>query len=481
MFKWFVQLPETARSVLYVVLCVILGLLLMHSLIEPPLFFVGVVASYAVCFYPSFLGHIAGDLIRLKKYTMAISVCNYGLKLTPENPYLLSLRSVALLQNGQSAEALVDADRAIELGIKGWQVWSNRGSVALQLRDYAVAESNADRAIEMKVTAKAPYVVRSWARYLRHNPVGCLSDCEHFYQSPEYAEEARLLKVLANVMYSDRAAAELVVNDIRGKATPGNREYIALVDFENHLSNHVEVLRLCAEVAEDTRESCVFRIFQAYAYHNLQEGALAWRSALSAETSKPKHFSIIEIRALILSEAGYLDEALAECLRPEVLTSSVSLRSGEANVRWSRGEFDEMLAAAQYGIRLNARSASMHGLYGIALAELGRLEEATAEAAEALKLNRASEAVQYALGAIHFKANQLTQSLEHLNTAIAINSHCKSAYSKRAEVFRSLGKVAEAESDETRAHLLQTQYMADLAPLLQDYLDDLQFAGSRTR
>ena len=479
MFKDFVNSSELFRGVVFVALVLVLVTLQKYELLGLTQVLLGVLGSGLLCFYPTVLASLSKELVGLKMFSLAMSVCEHGLRLIPDDAILLANRSVVHLRCGRYREGLADADQAIKHKSDLWQAWCNRGAAAFCLKQYSAAESDCSRAIELAAEADSAYVVRAWARYLQYNPLGCLEDCKNLAQTYQYQNESRLLTVLASLMNNDIERAEKALKELAGARKTGARETIAFVDFESTRSNYVEVLRLCADASVNGFGQLSFLIFQAHAYHCLQEGALAWRSALQAEALDSTSTAALEIKAIILADAGLVDEALLECQSVVLRDLPVTMKNAEAIVRECRGEFEEMVQATEFGLNRNPLSAGTHALHALALAHLGRPDEASAAAAAALRMNAQCESVQSSVGKAFLKSNKLPRALEHLNNAIAINSHCKCAYESRAEVYRLMGKFSEAESDLFRVEQLQAQYMLGLPALLQDYCDQLGVIPTR--
>jgi tetratricopeptide (TPR) repeat protein len=103
-----------------------------------------------------------------------------------------------------------------------------------------------------------------------------------------------------------------------------------------------------------------------------------------------------EERALVLADAGLLNQALVGCKRNQVLGKEKSSRTAEAYVHFRRGEFEEMLECTQSATTDLPKSAYGRALQSLALTGLGRLDEAMEEALKATELNKLEALAWYA-------------------------------------------------------------------------------------
>ncbi len=177
---------------------------------------------------------------------------------------------------------------------------------------------------------------------------------------------------------------------------------------------------------------------------------------------RPERTRGYEEKALVLADAGLLNQALAGCKRTEVLGKKKSSRIAEAYVRFRRGEFEEMLECTQSAMSASPKSANLSALNSLALAGLGRVDEAMEEAIKATELHNLEALAWYALANIHLKKDQFDEAIKCLDTGLEADPHYRFSYQLRAAAHRRAGHEVEADSDQSKFDQLQTQFMADL-------------------
>jgi predicted Zn-dependent protease len=134
----------------------------------------------------------------------------------------------------------------------------------------------------------------------------------------------------------------------------------------------------------------------------------------------------------------------------------------EAYVRFRRGEFEEMLDCTQSAITYLPKSAYVRALNSMALAGLGRVDEAMEEAIKATELHSLEALAWYALADAYLKQDQVEQAIKSLDTGLAADPHYRFLYQLRAEAHRRAGHDLEADRDQSKFDQLQTQFRANL-------------------
>jgi predicted Zn-dependent protease len=97
----------------------------------------------------------------------------------------------------------------------------------------------------------------------------------------------------------------------------------------------------------------------------------------------------------------------------------------------------------------------------LALAGLGRLNEALDEGTKATQLDRLGQIAWYALANAYLKRDQIDQAIKSLDTGLAADPNYRFSYQLRAEAHRRAGHDGEAEKDQSKFEQLQAQYMAN--------------------
>jgi predicted Zn-dependent protease len=121
-----------------------------------------------------------------------------------------------------------------------------------------------------------------------------------------------------------------------------------------------------------------------------------------------------------------------------------------------------MLKCTEKAIIVSPNSAYAHALHSLALAGLGRLDEAMEEAIKATQLHSLEALAWFALANVHLKQDQIIEAIKSLDTGLAADPHYRFSYQLRAEAHRRAGHEEEADKDQTKFDQLQAQYMANL-------------------
>jgi TonB family protein len=123
-------------------------------------------------------------------------------------------------------------------------------------------------------------------------------------------------------------------------------------------------------------------------------------------------------------------------------------------------EYDSALSDLDEAIRLAPEKSLFFDVRASIYEEKGLLEKAIADLSSSIKLNETT--YKYAhRGALYFKLDDLENALKDYAEAIRLEPENENNYPMRAEIYRKLGKTAEAEADELKAKELEEK---DIAP-----------------
>ncbi len=388
-------------------------------------------------------------------------ICDQAHALMPGNYNILLEKHYALMALKRYEEAKTCADRAAEIAPKVWLTWYGSALAALWMNDYKGAAASAAKAMELAPCNSYCLAARAAARS-KDDPQGCLEDCARLQQLGKASGTSRMLSSRVHIEAANFQAAREVIDRIPKRFEPGSNDAAALAFFKFSQNQFSEVLIICGQIPDAQRAADWFLNMQAASYNRLNEGALALESISRSIAILPDQSRCYKERALVLADAGLFNQALTGCKRGQVLGNKSSSRKAEAYVRFRLGEFAEMLECTQPEIAKSPKSAYVHALHSLALAGLGRIDEAKEEAVKATELHDLEALAWYALANVYFKREQFDQAITSLDTGLAADPHYRFSYQLRAEAHRCAGHETEADRDQSKFDQLERQFMANI-------------------
>ena len=413
-------------------------------------------------YYPELLRLVATHLHSLKEDNLVLIICNHSLALIPGDCNILLDLHIKLMAMKRYEEAKTYSDWAARIAPELWLTWYRSAVVAMWLDDYESAATNVEKALELAPCNQNCLVVRASIREVKGDRQGCLEDCARIDPKGKVGARMRELSTIVHIRSANFQAAQDIISKLPKRIRAGSADAVALAYFKFSQNQFSEVLNICAQVPDDHSAAYWFLEIQASSYRRLNEGALALKSISRSIAMWPERTCGYEEKALVLADAGLLNQALVGCKRTEVLGKKKASRTAEAYVRFRRGEFDEMLDCTRLAMTVSPKSAYGRALHSLALAGLGRVDEAMEEAIKATELHSLEALAWYALANVHLKKDQLEQAIECLDTGLAADSHYRFSYQLRADAHRRAGHDVEADSDQSKFDQLQTQFMTDL-------------------
>lgn len=421
-----------------------------------------VTALLPLCLYPELLLLLARYFRSLHDSGAVEHICNHALDLVPGDCNILLDQHDALMAQKRYAEAKIYSDRAASVAPKRWGPWYRSALVAMWLDDYASAAIDIEKALELAPGNPYCLVVRAAIRESQDDWQGCLADCAGIDPASNLAGRVRMITSRVYLQTADFQAAKDIMSKVPKRIKAGSVDAVALAHFKFSQNQYSEVVNICSQVSDDHSAAYWFLDIQASSFRHLNEGALALKSISRSIAMKPERTHGYEGKALVLADAGLLNQALVGCKRSEILGKKKSSRRAEAYVRFRRGEFEEMLECTQEAVLSSPNSAYVHALNSIALAGSGRLDEAKEEAIKATELHSLEALAWYALADIHIKQDQFEEAIKSLDTGLAADPHYRFSYQLRAEAHRRAGYELEADKDQSKFDQLQAQFMANL-------------------
>ncbi len=422
---------------------------------------------FPVFFYPECLAWAATRLLFCNRVDASNAICDHGLSYFPTSQGLLTAKSYVLFRAKRFEEAESEMTKALRLNPISVQNLIDRSGVRCQLSKFEEAEMDASQAIGLAPSWHDAYLNRASARLGQQNYEGCLDDTKRLQRFGKYVSEARILSVGCYMMTGRLSEAEALIAELNGRVKPGSYDALCLAQLHCWRNEYAEVLEFCAQVTDKEPLAYEFITLQACAYFELSEGALALDSIARAIALEPNAENCHLLRAFVLADAGHLDSATAECqITAGRQPSSSMARDAQSYVFWRQGEWEKMLEASSKAIERCPTSTSSRALHSLALAGLGRLEEALDEGLSAARLQPLQAFSQYSLANAYLKNDQASEALDCLNIAITNNSHSRYSYQLRAQVHLQLGDKVQAAKDQAKYDELQAKFVANIQPPL---------------
>ncbi|MBP9093110.1 hypothetical protein KBI23_18940, partial [bacterium] len=362
-------------------------------------------------FYPELLRLLARHSRSPNDDNLVEIICNHSLDLMPGDCSILLDHHDALMAMKRYEEAKTYSDWAVRIAPKLWGTWYRSAVVAMWLNDYESAAINVEKALELAPSNSYGLVVRAAVRESNGDLQGCLEDCARIDPKGKGAAQMRMLSSRVHIRSANFQAAKDIMGKLPKRIKAGSDDAVTLAYFRFCQNQFSEVLTICAQEPDDHSAAYWFLDIQASSYRRLNEGALALKSISRSIAMRPERTDGYEEKALVLADAGLLNQALVGCKRTEVLGKKKTSRTAEAYVRFRRGEFEEMLECTQVAITFLPKSAYVRALHSLALAGLERVDEAMEEAIKATELHSLEALGWYALADAHLKQDQLEQAI----------------------------------------------------------------------
>lgn len=188
------------------------------------------------------------------------------------------------------------------------------------------------------------------------------------------------------------------------------------------------------------------------AYNYLGEYDKAISDLDKAIELNPKFADAYNSRGCAYSYRGEYNKAISD------LDRAIELNPKFAEAYSNRGcvydnlrEYNKAISDYNKAIELDPKLASAYNSRGYTYSGIGEYDKAISDFEKSIELDSKSEDSYKHYGVICKKRGDFDKALELLTKAIELDPKYKKAYEERAEVYRSLGKISEAEKDEAMA------------------------------
>ncbi|CAN5213653.1 hypothetical protein BH11CYA1_BH11CYA1_17700 [soil metagenome] len=411
---------------------------------------------------PEWFAFISSLLAVRGRPQLSMQLINSGLRIDDQNYRLLCARALAYQQIGDLESALEDASQAILISPTRSYALTMRGVVHLCLSDYEEAEADYNQILKQNPRDLVAALNRACARLQLGKIKECIADCDLVLQGRKYRENAYFIKIAALLETRKIKEAELLVQQLEASKSKHHLVALSRAMLHGASHNYEEVLAICAAAPAD-RKAEFFLTPQAGAYLSLNEGDLALSTASLVVTKNPQIYTGYYYRALILIEAGYWQEAVADCNMVDTLQPHLSLSNAlRARLSFAAGDMEQCLENCDEALKKN--QFDTHALYYKvqALVALNRVEEGREVARMALEINPIDPEAMTAMALILLKAEGPEAALPLLDRSAAANPHLRYVYKLRSEVHSALGDHVRSQSDLERYQSKQTQLLAGL-------------------
>jgi tetratricopeptide (TPR) repeat protein len=399
-------------------------------------------------------------LDRHGKSAEAVGFHRAALAVQPESSPIHANLAVTLLDAGQPEEALVAADRAIELDRTNVMASNYRGNILLVQKRFEEALAAHRRALEIDprdATSQLNVGVTLHA-------MGRLEEAATAYRRaielfPRFAmahtnlgnllyRQGRLEEALAAQRRAIEAAPEI--------ATP---HYNLGVQFQEQgrLDEAVAEFRRAAELdpSHAPTQNNLGNNLRALGQRDEAEAALRRATELD-----PRHARAHYNLGRVLEDRGWFGEALAEYRRaveldPKLATAHTNL----GHILYDQGRRAEALASYHRAIEADPKLAMPHFNLGVHFQQQGRPGEALAEYRRAAELDPKMAAAHTNLGNLLLRQGRLDEAGAALRRAVELDPKLAIAHNALGNLLHSQGQVEESIAAFRRATEADPRYV----------------------
>jgi tetratricopeptide (TPR) repeat protein len=336
----------------------------------------------------------------LGNFDKAIEDLNEAIRKNPQNDYAYSSRGVAYWQKGQTDLVLKDLDEAIRLNDKQFWAYLMRGDFQRQNGDCNKAVIDLTKAIWLSPEDQFGYLIRSDAYLCQNNFEKAISDLNY------------VLKINPNSI--DALEQRLDI-------------YFQKKEFNGALGDSSRLIQL------NPKESERYYFLRARFYFQ----QMLFKEAIQEFTKVINQNG--EIKSIAYSFRGFANGA----------------------------DGNKILAFADLNKAIELSKIPLDMIFAYALRSIGYLAEedikkSLADIETALKIKIDDKEVEpliksglfFTRASIQFERKKFELALADINLAISLYSNMSEYYMTRAEIYRKIGKIAEAIADEQKAQEL---------------------------
>jgi protein O-mannosyl-transferase len=173
----------------------------------------------------------------------------------------------------------------------------------------------------------------------------------------------------------------------------------------------------------------------------------------AAEASPDSSLMQNSLAHILRAEKGDLDGAERHALRALKLSETETPRDTRAeasaylnlaNIHIQRQEFSKALAMAEMGLAADRSQLNLHSVHGVALMQLGRIEQAQQVFLYVHQLLPNDELVLHYLGVIALQRREFEKAVDYFQKALKILPSYADAHNNLAAVYVEMGRLNEA-------------------------------------
>lgn len=223
------------------------------------------------------------------------------------------------------------------------------------------------------------------------------------------------------------------------------RAYNSLGEYWKAISDFDKAIKLDTEFAVAYNN-------RGYAYNGLGEYDKAISDFDKAVKLEPEFAVAYSNRGHAYNGLGEYNKAISNFDKAIELNPKLTAAYGNRGDAYSSlEEYDKAISDFDKAIELNPTLVVAYNNRGYVYNCLEEYDKAISDFATAIELDPKYANPYKHYGCLWKKRGDFTKALELLTKAIELNPQYKKAYEERAEVYRSLGRIAEAEADEAMA------------------------------
>ena len=353
-----------------------------------------------------------------------IALYEHSLKVTGPNDVILCNLGVVYGKAGNSAQAITDFDRAIEINPKSARAYHNLGVTYRKLGNYAQAITDFDRAIEIN----PEYAEAYYSRGVTHGKLG-----DHRQAISDYDRAIGINPELA-LAYINRGAA-----------------YHELGDQKQAISNYDRAIEINPKYAETYNN-------RGIAYGELGNRTQAISDYDRAIEINPEYAEAYNNRGAVYGMLRNNRQAISDydkaiAIDPEFALAYINRGAAYREV----GNQTQAISDLDMAIQINPEYARAYYNRGVVYDMLGNNRKAIPDFNRAIEINPKYADAYNNRGVAYGKIGEHRQAISDFDRAIEINPGYANAYYNRGIVYGMLHNQSQAIEDLQRAARLDSE------------------------
>lgn len=270
------------------------------------------------------------------------------------------------------------------------------------------------------------------------------------HEAEEYLNK-RTSAQIANYEMEYKRLTEL--EHLTGDVTVQEQTSQSETDFKMEIEKMVERSTVSEKERQEQKQMTAWDYRrQGDRYYNSGQYAKAIESYSAAIDMQPKTAQFYNDRGCAYDGLGEYNKSISDFDKVVELDPKFAEAYSNRGCVYSRlGKYDKAISDLNKAIEIEPAYAEAYSNRGCTYVRLEEYDKAISDFKKAIESNAEYANPYKHCGVLWKKREDFAKAVEMLTKAIKLNPKYKEAYEERAEVYRLLGKIAEAEADEAKA------------------------------